>query len=58
MDMATGTAVVAGVPVTVLGVGLALSNPGTDVAVFGWVLAFIGALSAVANLFLLCRRGR
>ncbi len=56
--MATGTAVLASVLVTVLGVGLALSNPDTDVAVFGWVPAFIGALSAVGNLFLLRRRRR
>ncbi len=50
--MRTGMAVVASVIVTVLGVGLALTNAGTDVAVFGWLLAAIGALSAVANVLL------
>ena len=50
--MRTGAAVVASVLVTLLGVGLALSNPGTDVAAFGWLLAAIGVLSTVANLLL------
>ena len=54
--MRTGMAVVASVIVTVLGVGLALTNAGTDMAAFGWLLAALGALSAVVNLLLGTRK--
>jgi hypothetical protein len=37
---------------TLAGLKLALSNAGTDIAAFGWLLFIIGALFVVVNLVL------
>jgi len=48
-------AVVASVLLTVTGVWLGLTKEGTDTAVLGWILAFVGAVGLPVNLYLRTR---
>jgi hypothetical protein len=47
--------IVASAIVMVFGVYLGLTKTATDAAVFGWILAVVGAVGLVANLFLRSR---
>ena len=48
--MGPGAGVLGGVILIGLGMWLALETAGTDLAIFGWLLVLVGALSVVANL--------
>jgi hypothetical protein len=50
-----GAAILASALVTAIGLFLGLTNEGTDAAAFGWLIAVVGAVSLVTNLFLRSR---
>jgi hypothetical protein len=55
MQLQANVALVISGLVVLIGLYLALSRSGGDVAVFGWFLAVIGALFGVTNLLLRSR---
>jgi hypothetical protein len=48
--MGPNAGVVGGVIITGLGLWMAVTRAGTDLATFGWLLVLVGTLSIVANL--------
>ena len=53
--MSPTAGVVGGVIIMVLGAVIVLKALGTDLAVFGWLLVLVGAVSVVANLVISAR---
>jgi hypothetical protein len=55
MQLQANVALIISGVVMALGLFLALSRAGSDVAVFGWFLAVVGAVFGIANLLMRSR---